>query len=79
MRTSTVDAEPEPIAIDPDATALLIIDMQRDFCAPGGYADRAGLDIAPLRGITANIKRLLDAARSADVTVIFTREGHLTE
>ena len=60
-------------------TALLIIDMQRDFCAPGGYADRAGLDIAPLRGITANIKRLLDAARPASVMVIFTREGHLPD
>ncbi|OBS09253.1 cysteine hydrolase family protein [Acidihalobacter prosperus] len=57
-------------------TALMVIDMQRDFCEAGGYADRAGLDIARLRAPIANITRLLAAAREYGVAVLYTREGH---
>jgi biuret amidohydrolase len=60
-------------------SALLIIDMQRDFCSPGGYADRAGLDINPLRDIIPNIRNLRAAARAAGLLTIFTREGHLPD
>lgn len=60
-------------------SALLIIDMQRDFCSPGGYADRAGLDINPLRAIIPNIQALRAAAREAGMLTIFTREGHLAD
>ncbi|HQT60945.1 MAG TPA: isochorismatase family cysteine hydrolase [Acidiphilium sp.] len=56
--------------------ALLIIDMQRDFCMAGGYADRAGLDIARLAGPIAPIARLATAFRAAGLPVIYTREGH---
>lgn len=56
--------------------ALLIIDMQRDFCAAGGYAETAGLNIANLRKPIVNIQLLLDAARSQHMLVIHTREGH---
>jgi biuret amidohydrolase len=59
--------------------ALLVIDMQRDFCSPGGYADTAGLDIVRLRAIIPNVRSLLDAARAAGITIIFTREGHLPD
>jgi nicotinamidase-related amidase len=62
--------------LDAAATALLVIDMQRDFCAAGGYADRAGLDIARLAGPIANIAQLLAAARRAGSMVVHTREGH---
>ena len=58
------------------ATALLIIDMQRDFCAPGGYAAQAGLDVTRLAAPVANVRRLLDAARGAAILVVHTREGH---
>lgn len=57
-------------------TALLVIDMQRDFCAPGGYADCAGLDIQRLRAPIPLIQRLLAAARKLGLPVIHTREGH---
>lgn len=64
---------------DPAATALLVIDMQRDFCSPQGYAARAGLDVARLARPIAQIQRLLMAARAAGLLVVHTREGHLPD
>lgn len=57
-------------------TALLVIDMQRDFLDPAGYAAAAGLDVAALRRPIPAIRRLLDAARRAGMLVLHTREGH---
>jgi len=57
-------------------TALLIIDMQRDFLDPEGYIARTGVDVRGLRAIIPNVRRLLDAARAKDIRVIHTREGH---
>lgn len=57
-------------------TALLVIDMQRDFCSPYGYAARAGVDVAALARPIGQIRRLLDAARGAGMLVVHTREGH---
>jgi biuret amidohydrolase len=59
--------------------ALLVIDMQRDFCSEGGYAHRAGMDVARLRGPIERIRQLLDAARTTGVLVVHTREGHLPD
>lgn len=56
--------------------ALIVIDMQRDFCEAGGYAHRAGLDVARLASPIRQIRRLLDAARQAQIIVAHTREGH---
>lgn len=58
------------------STALLVIDMQRDFCAPGGYAAQAGLDIGLLRAPIPAILRLLAAARARGLLVLHSREGH---
>ena len=59
-----------------DHTALLVIDMQRDFLDPGGYAALAGLDIVPMRKVIPRIAQLLDCARLHNILVIHTREGH---
>jgi nicotinamidase-related amidase len=58
------------------STALLVIDMQRDFCAAGGYAARAGLDVARLAAPIVAVRRLLASARAAGLLVVHTREGH---
>jgi nicotinamidase-related amidase len=75
-----VDAEPYPWPFDgrltPDNTALVIIDMQTDFCGVGGYVDKMGYDLTLTRSPIEPIGRLLAAARVAGYTVIHTREGH---
>ncbi|AOF84557.1 isochorismatase family protein [Hydrogenophaga sp. RAC07] len=66
-------------AFDPTHTALVVIDLQRDFCSPGGYAHQAGIDIGPMQAVVANTVRLLQAARAAGLLVVHTREGHLSD
>ena len=66
-------------ALDPATTALIVIDMQRDFCSPGGYAHQAGLDIARMQAVVGQVKALLAAARAAGLHVFHTREGHLPD
>lgn len=65
--------------LDPSITALLVIDMQRDFLHPEGYAAHAGLDIQGLRKAINPIVQLLDVARDTGMLVIHTREGHLPD
>ena len=62
--------------LHPGRTALLVIDMQRDFCALGGYADQAGMDVSRLRAPIPAIQALLDRARGLGMLVVHTREGH---
>ena len=58
-------------------TALLIIDMQNDFCHPDGFnGSELGLDLTGVRSIIPSIQALLAWARQTEITVIFTRESH---
>lgn len=58
----------------------MIIDMQKDFCAPGGYIDAQGVDLSPARATIRPIQRVLTAFRALpEALVIHTREGHRPE
>ncbi len=71
-----MEAEPGAVSIDLDRTALVIIDMQRDFLDPGGFGAALGNDVARLRPAIAPCRAVLDAARARGILVIHTREGH---
>jgi len=73
---TTVAAEPGPFRFNLASTALVIIDMQRDFCEPGGFGETLGNDVSLLRAVIPPLRAVLAAARAAGLTVIHTREGH---
>ena len=76
MKTYSAQALPYEFDFDLEHTALLIIDMQRDFCEHGGFGEKLGNDIALTKGIIPTVKTMLEAAREKGMMVIHTREGH---
>ncbi len=74
--TVTISAEPGPITIDPARTAVVLIDMQRDFLEPGGFGETLGNDVSRLAPAIAPSKALLAGARALGMLVVHTREGH---
>src|SRR5450432_4352501 len=72
----TVDAEPYSFEFVPATSALLIIDMQRDFLEPGGFGEMLGNDVSQLRRTIEPNRRLLAAWRAAGLLAMHTREGH---
>jgi nicotinamidase-related amidase len=74
--TMLVPAEPGPFAFDIETTALLVIDMQRDFLEPGGFGAALGNDVSLLASAVEPLRRVLAAARDAGMLVVHTREGH---
>jgi nicotinamidase-related amidase len=76
MLTTLVEAEPEALAIDVDRTAIIVIDMQRDFLEPGGFGETLGNDVSLLNKAVAPIAALLEGARRRGMLIIHTREGH---
>jgi biuret amidohydrolase len=75
-----IEARPFPFPydgnLDPTKTALLVIDLQIDFLSPDGYFAKTGYDPTPLRAILPNVRRVLDAARSAGCMIVHTRQGY---
>src|SRR5882757_8213429 len=73
---ATIHAEPEAVTLDLARTALIVIDMQRDFLEPGGFGEALGNDVSLLGAAVGPIKALLEGARKKKMLVIHTREGH---
>jgi len=73
---ATIAAEPFDLDFDPATTALLIIDMQRDFVLPGGFGEALGNDTSLLLSAVEPTQRVLEKARETGMFVIHTREGH---
>jgi len=71
-----IHAEPYDLPFEPFSTALLIIDMQRDFLEPGGFGSALGSDVSLLRTAIGPCQTVLKAARERGLLVIHTREGH---
>ncbi|MGB3135866.1 MAG: isochorismatase family cysteine hydrolase [Nodosilinea sp.] len=75
-----VGAEPYPYPYNgdlrPENTALIVIDMQTDFCGIGGYVDKMGYDLSLTRAPIEPIAQLLEVMRDRNFTIIHTREGH---
>lgn len=78
--TCFIEADPYPYPyngnLTPENTALIIIDMQTDFCGIGGYVDKMGYDLSLTRAPIEPIKRLLEVMRNKGFTIVHTREGH---
>lgn len=76
MSLIEVPAEPSPFQLVAGQTALIVIDMQRDFLLPGGFGESLGNDVNQLLKVVPPLAELIAAARAAGVLVIHTREGH---
>jgi biuret amidohydrolase len=80
MQQTHVEADPYPWPYNgdlrPENTAFVVIDMQTDFCGPGGYVDKMGYDLSLTRAPIEPIQRVLAATRRLGFHVMHTREGH---
>lgn len=71
----TLPARPEPIKVDPESSAVVVIDMQNAYASPSGYVDQAGFDIAGAASVIGKVAQVLDAARGAGMPIIFLQNG----
>ncbi|RWO96965.1 MAG: cysteine hydrolase [Mesorhizobium sp.] len=74
-----IDAQPFPFAFKPEAMALVVIDMQRDFAEPGGFGASLGNDVGRVVAIVPTVKRLIEGFRAAGLPVIHTMECHRSD
>ena len=74
-----IAATPFPFEFEIARTALVIIDMQRDFVEPGGFGASLGNDVTRLQAIIPTVRRVLEAWRAVDGLVVHTRESHLPD
>jgi ureidoacrylate peracid hydrolase len=75
-RVIRLDAKPEPIAIDTARTAVIVVDMQNDFGSKGGLLDRLGMSIAEIRAVIPPTSRVLAAARSAGISIVYLKMAY---
>ncbi len=70
---ASVEARPSAFSIDPTRTAVIVVDMQNDFGAPGGMFDNAGIDISGIRAVVPPTCRVLETARREGITVVYLK------
>jgi biuret amidohydrolase len=71
-----VSAQPFAFRFDPARTALVVIDMQRDFLEPGGFGETLGNDLTPVVEIIPTVAALIQTFRDKGWTILHTRESH---
>ena len=74
-RLVTLPARPEPIRVDADETAVVVVDMQNAYASAGGYLDLAGFDVDGAARVIAQSAKVLDAARAAGLPIIYFQNG----
>jgi nicotinamidase-related amidase len=74
-----VPAFPFPFKCELSRTALVVIDMQNDFCCKGGFGEALGNDVSPAEAIIPKVQSVLGGCRALGMTIIHTREGHLPD
>ena len=72
-RIMTIDAKPEPVAIDTAKTAVIVVDMQNDFGSEGGMFQRAGIDISRIQAAVAPTAKVLAAARKEGIKIVYLK------
>lgn len=75
LRPLYLDAEPQSVTIDANKTALLIVDMQNDFCTEGGWLHSRGIDISPNRKPIIPLQQTIAASRAANIPVVWVNWG----
>ncbi len=75
----SIKSEPYNYEFNIDKTALIVIDMQNDFCAKGGFGEMLGNDITEVVKIIPNIKKVIEVCREKNIPIIYTKEGHLPD
>jgi biuret amidohydrolase len=75
-RKVTIQADPQNITVDLARTAIIVVDMQNDFCAPGGWVDNLGADLTPERAPIAPLQALIPALREVEVPIIWLNWGN---
>jgi nicotinamidase-related amidase len=75
-RPLSIVAAPQSVTIDLDRSAFIVVDMQNDFCAEGGWADHLGVDYRPDRAPIAPLRMLLPALRAAGVPIVWVNWGN---
>lgn len=75
-RPVTVEARPQILTLDLARAAIVVIDMQNDFCSPDGWLASIGVDVSPARTPIPVLQRLLPALRAADVPVVWLNWGN---
>jgi hypothetical protein len=74
-RSATLAAKPTPISLDLAKTVVMVVDMQNDFGSKGGMFDRAGFDISIVQRAVAPTAKVLAAARSVGVKIVYLKMG----
>lgn len=75
VRAIDIGAQPQALTIDANRSALVVVDMQNDFCSKGGYLDYRGIDITPDRAPIAPIAKLVPILRSQGLPIVWLNWG----
>ncbi len=74
-RPLIIEAKPEPITVNSAETAVIVVDMQNDFCSKGGMFDRAGINLLAVQKAVATTRKVLLAAREAGIKIVYLNMG----